>query len=130
MKRNTAIRVELIGAILVLVSVGWELFIERPTIDLQQDATSFRIEDKLDQMWIQIGAIRDKIDPTPGFTSSTESPFEASKRWHMSGDRSELKLVSTQARVSTAIRGLLFAVGSIMLIVARRHELLHKSTAG
>jgi hypothetical protein len=131
MMRKTARLLEVIGAILVLASAGWELFIERTFIDIQQDEAMFRIENKLDYLWIQVGAIRDKIDPDKVSSSVSISPFDASKEWKMSGDRHELEAISRQVAYAKAFRGFLFLLGSIMLIVARRDELLRKShTAG
>jgi hypothetical protein len=126
MTHKAATRLELIGALLVLMSAGWELFIERPVLDIQQDQVSFRIENKLDFLWLQVGAIRHKVEPDGNF-AWTISPSDASKEWPASGDRRDLERVSRQATYAKAFRGLLFLIGSLMLIGARRDELQRSS---
>ncbi|MGH7984563.1 MAG: hypothetical protein ACREFF_15680 [Candidatus Udaeobacter sp.] len=128
MTRKWAIRIEIVGAALVLASAGWELFIERPITDMQHDSVSFRIEDKLDHLWLQIGAIRHKVDPDTSFFW-TISPTTDSETWPMAGDRKQLAQISRQAAFARGFRGALFLIGSLMLILARRNELVSKSAS-
>jgi hypothetical protein len=127
MTGKTAIYVELIGAAIILASAGWELFIERPLQEMQHASDRFRIENKLDVLWLQSMVIRHKVDPDTKYVGVIDPvDVNAAGMWPLASDRSEMKTVSEQANYSSLIRGLLFLIGSVLLITARRHELTNK----
>ena len=42
---------EAVGLTLILAAAGWELFLERPLVDIRQGATQYDLEIKLDAIW-------------------------------------------------------------------------------
>jgi hypothetical protein len=123
MTRTIARRLEILGAVLVLASAGWETFFERPVLDMQQDGVMFRVENKLDTLWGQVGAIRTKVDPDPRGSAFLTIP-PAHEEWKMAGTREDLKRISKLAAYARALRGFLFILGSVLLIAVRRDELM------
>ena len=65
---------ELAGAAMILLSAGCETFVTRPLTDSQDDGVTYRLERKLDDLWLQVGAIRNKVDPDPQTFFTTSSP--------------------------------------------------------
>jgi hypothetical protein len=124
MRRKLVVYLELIGAALVLASAGWELFIERPLGDMSQGAAFYRVEKKLDAIWLQMGAVRQKVDPDPKTTISTIYASEAGRDWRWAGNTIELRNLEWQSDTARAFRGVLFILGSVLLLAARRAELL------
>lgn len=57
MDHRTTVILEIVGLAIVLFTAGWEFFVERPLTDTSQDASFYRIERRLDDMWFQVQAI-------------------------------------------------------------------------
>jgi|ERR1700720_1646224 len=126
MTRRKIIVIELTGLAIVLLSAGWEFFIERELSDISQDAAFYRIERKLDNLWWQVGAIRYRVEPNPGYSESVISHPEASKEWPFAGYKAEFEGLSRQTALAKKLRAIGFLCGSVLLLFARAFELFDK----
>jgi hypothetical protein len=126
MNRRTTVILEIVGLAVVLFTTGWEFFVERTLNEISQDASFYRIERKLDDMWFQVGAIRYKVEPNSAYSFAAINPAEASKNWPFAGDKHEFDALSRQTRFAKNFRGIGFLFGSLILLLARGRDLLDK----
>ena len=123
MKNRKTIVLELAGLVIVLLTAGWEFFVERNLTDISQDASFYRIERKLDGLWEQVGAIRERVEPNPSVQTLTITHADASKEWPFAGDKREFESLVRQTQFAKNLRGLAFVCGSLLLLIARGLQL-------
>ncbi len=123
MKNRKTIVLELAGLVIVLLTAGWEFFVERKLTDISQDASFYRIERKLDGLWEQVGAIRERVEPNPSYQTLTISHADTSKEWPFAGDKREFESLARQTEFAKNLRGLAFVCGSLLLLIARGLQL-------
>lgn len=126
MTQSRIITLELMGLAMVLLSAGWEFFVERTLTDISQDAKFYRVERKLDELWWQVGAIRTQVDPDPKYALRVQSYAEASERWSYAGYPAEFEGLLRQTAFAKRLRSIGFLFGSVLLLVARGFDLFSK----
>ena len=71
MSLKTAKKAEAVGMLLVLCSIGWQVFLEDVVQDIALDAEIYSIDQKIDNLWMYVGQIGQAIlhDEPPRWTS-------------------------------------------------------------
>ena len=117
--------IEILGMALVLFSVGWEVFFSQTIESIERDIEAHRLHYKLDQLHYRQFQIKEHIDykvhqleihqDVPGVQTMSD-------QWNPSPYDESLKRVSKQSQIFWYIKTVLFAVGSLLLIVAKLIE--------
>lgn len=108
---------EVAGLGLVLLSAGWQLFAEEPVRDIERRLGTYRIEDKLDAIWAQIGEIEKAVGLGAKVRSIHQNYASAHERWQWAGQGADE--LRRQVEMFGIIRAAAFLVGSCLLVVAR-----------
>lgn len=110
-----------IGAVLILLSVGWQVLLEDVAKSIELDTRFYQVNEKLDYLWIYSGYVGQKyLDEFP-LTSSNYGTLD--NMWNQLGDVH--KKVRDQADFFGNIRAWIFVIGSVLLLFAqyRRNEI-------
>ena len=115
-----AFRAEILGLILVLLSVGWQLFLEETTSELLADTHTYQMNEKLNLLWVYLGKLgRNALKDEPVRVVADYGDLD--KHWQ-SLER-EADFVAKQAAIFRDVRIALFLAGSLLLLIGRFYEL-------
>lgn len=112
---------EIFGLLLILVSVGWELFFTITLDAIEQDIETSRLHDKIDQIHYRQFQIQKHLE----YKLSEREYRQAihgdplSEQWNHTPHDENLDRVARQARTFRRIKAILFALGSLFLIGAK-----------
>ncbi|HXO35014.1 MAG TPA: hypothetical protein VN901_21980 [Candidatus Acidoferrales bacterium] len=119
--------VEVVGLALLLISSAWQIFFSDPAKDMALSAQIFVLREKLDDLWTYEGAIGNKIlrdEPWRG----TASYGELSEHWRSLDEKGDF--VEHQKRVLGQIWGIIFLIGTFLVLIARRDVLKERRERG
>ena len=116
---------ESFGLLAILMASFFQLFVESNINEIKEDHPMYRIENKLDNIWTQIGNTQRMISPEQQSGFTAQSFLEMSRGW--SGVEERHTEVQEQAKHALYLRGGLFILGSIMVLYARYRNELHES---
>jgi hypothetical protein len=124
MKINPRIifKIEALGLLLILLTIGWQVFVEDHVHELSHQNDIVQINMKLDDIWRYIGKIGSATtnDQTMGVTADF-STFNKSWTYAPGEDNFDEK-----AELYRKIRGLSYLIGTLMLSLGRYQELRMK----
>lgn len=125
MSLKTAKKVEAVGMLLVLCSIGWQVFLEDVVQDIALDAEIYSIDRKIDNLWMYVGQIGQAIlHDKPTRSTSSYDILNEGWDWGMRSTDS----VRGQRQFFQYVRGALFLIGSILTAVGRYYEITNRST--
>ena len=107
---------EVVGLAFILVSVGWQFFVERPAVELNQGVGEFETYQRLQLIWDYLEATADTVASRPETYESLDG------RWPL-WNGSAGSVAESQAAVSQHVTFALFLLGSILTIVGRGYEI-------
>jgi hypothetical protein len=112
---------EIIGLLLLLISVGWELFFSMAVDSIEKQIESILLHDKLDQLRDRQLLLQRHLElKISKRNSEIEFPgYPLSKDWNPSAHDETLPGVARQAEGFRRIKIGLFIVGSVLLILAK-----------
>jgi len=118
-KPKTAYMVEVFGLVVILLSVGWQVFIEEDSQELAREAEIIQLNEKLDDIWLYVGRIGGAVtqDSSVGSVADYET---LNKHWRYVSQETNFDYT---ARLFRLIRGILFLFGTVMLSIGRYYEL-------
>jgi len=125
MKINSKIAsiVEVIGLLIVVLSIGWQVFAEDNFQDDARRNEMIQLNIKLDNIWLYLGKIG--IATTDDETSMWVTDYEVlNEQWQYVNQENNFDEV---ARASSLIRGILFLIGTAMLSFGRYYELQERN---
>lgn len=115
-----AVRAEITGLILVLLSAGWQLFLEDKTSALLADTHAYQQNEKLNLLWMYLGKLgRNALKDEPVRVIADYGDLDR----HWQSLEREADAVAKQAEIFRNIRIILFLTGSLLLLIGRSHEL-------
>lgn len=83
MSLKTAKKAEAVGMLLVLCSIGWQVFLEDVVQDIVLDAEIYSIDRKMDNLWIYVGQIGQAILHNEPLRSASYDTFNEGWDWGM-----------------------------------------------
>ncbi|HYL17373.1 MAG TPA: hypothetical protein VEV20_01730 [Burkholderiales bacterium] len=110
-----------VGAILLLVSVGWQIFFTETLESTTRSLEWLRLHEKLDQLHYRQGQLQKEMEyRLHGL--ETISPVQAEplpSEWNPSAHEQRLDHVERQHRLLWLVKVGMFLLGSLLLLVAR-----------
>jgi hypothetical protein len=119
LKPKTAVRIEVAGLVLVLLSLGWQLFIEEPIAGIYSGAKEYEVNERLELVWGYLQALREEVveHRQPGGRDYNYLQGQ----WNRLAAQKDV--VANQADIARTVRVALFILGSVMLAIGRYYEL-------
>jgi hypothetical protein len=119
-RTQTAARVEVAGLLLVLLALGWQMFLEEPVAGLYSGAKEFEVNERLEIVFRYMQGLRTEVverqPPPPGLEYN-----HLKDTWNRLDSRNSG--VAKQASFMRYVRVILFLIGSVLLSVGRYSEL-------
>jgi hypothetical protein len=108
---------EAFGLVLILISFGWQTF-ENHANSIIKNSDLYDIHEKLDKTW---GIIADQYSKDNETTTTVYSNYENSvKTWKYWNElKRHKKSVEGQAQISSEIRGFLYIIGSVLILIPK-----------
>jgi hypothetical protein len=121
MKRK-ALYMELAGMILVLASVGWQFFIGRPLETIESSSRDYREDRKLDAIWWVLTDMYTHQFPERAGTTGFANWKSLNMQWEHHGEGEE-RSIELQAKMATWFTGIVFLIGSALIVAAKWFEI-------
>jgi len=109
-----------VGAILLLVSVGWQVFFTETLESMTRSLEWLRLNEKMDQLHYRQGQLQKEMEyRLHGLETTPPVRIEAlPSRWNSSLHEESLDQVERQYRLLWRVKVGMFLLGSLVLIVA------------
>lgn len=113
-------RLQISGLILLLGSIGWQVFIADQLRDLHEDTKRYIIDQKLDNIWMYLGAIGYKIrQDEPTRVTADYAQFNESWNRLPKGE----ERVKSQASFAIWVTRIFYLLGTVLMLVGRYLEM-------
>lgn len=119
LKPKTAVKIEVVGLIFVLLSLGWQVFIEEPVAEIYAEAREYETNERLELLWAYLKNLRDELVEQRPPSSRDYNYLQG--RWNQLPGQEDA--VARQADVARYVRIAFFLLGSVMVTVGRYSEL-------
>lgn len=115
------VKVEIIGMIFLLLSLGWQIFFEDSLKNISRDASFYGIERKIDDIWNLLASEHSQKYEYPEKPSVRfDFPYILSK-WKYGPSKHEG--LERQIETLTIIRAIIFIIGSILIILGKYYAI-------
>lgn len=109
---RTFLKLEITGGVLLLVSIGWQLFLSDPLSEVATRADFYELHEKIDVIWNYLGFIGSKVGDSSvassGYGQHTKSYGRA-----QAGDRK----LRQQQELLRIVASILYLIGSALVLL-------------
>ena len=121
LSKSSACKMEIVGMLLVLISVGSQMFVLEPVRNMETDTSIYVVNTKLDNVWLYLGGIGSNI--------LNDKPLRLPTSWGLLNESWRDTTVvgrdiEKQSEIIGYVVGVLFLFGSALISVGRYHELM------
>lgn len=119
-KLSVAIKLELIGMLLLLGSSAWSLFFNDTLAAMSFDSSFYRVEEKLDTIWATLADLYSQSEANTSKAMSRvnfETALANWKQW-----RQGTEDFRQQKEFGSVVGGITFILGSILIVIGRYLE--------